>query len=281
MLFYIFTSASCAADNNGGCDGICHDISPGKVYCSCPVGLKLADNNAECVGKMLAAEESSFLVKYWSSSHILILLITLLKEPCQKISSSFISFYFAVKFANKPTNGPMFYWHQLATGLEWLFTCLIPNNLFTFTATDIDECAGTNPCSDTCVNTVGSFTCTCSGKGDRISPDGVTCTGKSTRRVLALGGFYVFSEFCSGKCFSTNMFFSENILYLVRIQLFETITKSVLRGEATLVTLTNICIDYNFIQSSFITLAPFDKLNKKTMPCILIAFKRAQTLKKF
>ena len=43
---------------------------------------------------------------------------------------------------------------------------------------DIDECIdGTHNCSQTCTNTVGSFTCGCNG-GYLLDIDGFTCNGK-------------------------------------------------------------------------------------------------------
>ena len=46
---------------------------------------------------------------------------------------------------------------------------------------DVDECRrlGGHPCSQTCVNTKGSYTCTCH-PGYSLEPDGHTCkaTGK-------------------------------------------------------------------------------------------------------
>ena len=44
--------------------------------------------------------------------------------------------------------------------------------------TDIDECAEeTDDCSQTCTNTIGSFTCGCNS-GYLLDTDGFTCSGK-------------------------------------------------------------------------------------------------------
>ena len=46
---------------------------------------------------------------------------------------------------------------------------------------DEDQCeAGNHDCEDTCVNTVGSFRCSCSKKGYKLSDDGKTCQGSNT-----------------------------------------------------------------------------------------------------
>ena len=43
---------------------------------------------------------------------------------------------------------------------------------------DIDECSdGTRDCSETCINTVGSFTCVCN-YGYVLDTGGFTCYGK-------------------------------------------------------------------------------------------------------
>ena len=42
---------------------------------------------------------------------------------------------------------------------------------------DIDECSdGTDDCSQTCTNTVGSFICGCNS-GYELDSDGLTCNG--------------------------------------------------------------------------------------------------------
>ena len=43
--------------------------------------------------------------------------------------------------------------------------------------TDIDECAESNPCDHTCMNTVGSFTCGCT-HGYMLTGD-TQCEGES------------------------------------------------------------------------------------------------------
>lgn len=45
---------------------------------------------------------------------------------------------------------------------------------------DVNECTdGTHECSYQCVNTVGSYKCTCK-KGYELNSDGHTCSGKTT-----------------------------------------------------------------------------------------------------
>ena len=49
---------------------------------------------------------------------------------------------------------------------------------------DIDECSdGTHNCTQTCTNTVGSFTCGCSS-GYELDVDGTTCNGMYKPLVL-------------------------------------------------------------------------------------------------
>ena len=56
---------------------------------------------------------------------------------------------------------------------------------------DIDECLLNNGgCSDTCVNTVGGFECTCR-PGYIVDTDNKTCTSKS---CISLGCFPVLSD---------------------------------------------------------------------------------------
>ena len=43
---------------------------------------------------------------------------------------------------------------------------------------DINECTeGTDGCSQQCINTIGSYRCSCSS-GYRLASDGQACTGK-------------------------------------------------------------------------------------------------------
>ena len=47
---------------------------------------------------------------------------------------------------------------------------------------DINECSTSNGgCEDTCVNTDGSFECSCSTEGYQLTGDGLTCEG--TRNI--------------------------------------------------------------------------------------------------
>ena len=47
-----------------------------------------------------------------------------------------------------------------------------------FKILDINECSTSNGgCEDTCMNTDGSFECSCSTEGYQLSGDGLTCEG--------------------------------------------------------------------------------------------------------
>ena len=62
---------------------------------------------------------------------------------------------------------------------------------FFFLDLDIDECLLNNGgCSDTCVNTVGGFECTCR-PGYIVDTDNKTCISKSR---ISLGCFLVLSD---------------------------------------------------------------------------------------
>ncbi|CAK8672995.1 unnamed protein product [Clavelina lepadiformis] len=84
----------CSTDN-GGCDQMCTDIQPGKVFCSCREGLQLDENGVQCI--------------------------------------------------------------------------------------DINECQS-SPCSEQCVNTIGSYHCRCDTPGYQLSPDNRTCTDMSCQK---------------------------------------------------------------------------------------------------
>ena len=46
-------------------------------------------------------------------------------------------------------------------------------------ATDINECTMSNGgCEDECVNTIGSFFCTCPSFGEGFAANGTVCTGR-------------------------------------------------------------------------------------------------------
>ena len=53
---------------------------------------------------------------------------------------------------------------------------LYNNEMVCFFITDIDECSGTNPCTQYCNNTIGSFECSCRD-GFQLHSDKFTCTG--------------------------------------------------------------------------------------------------------
>ena len=55
-----------------------------------------------------------------------------------------------------------------------------------FSGTDVDECTeGTHQCQQVCLNTVGSYTCSCND-GFMLSTDGRSCNGKSVFHPLCL-----------------------------------------------------------------------------------------------
>ena len=55
---------------------------------------------------------------------------------------------------------------------------------------DVDECtAGTDSCQHSCVNTVGSYTCTCNS-GYSLNNDGQSCSGIYLTSVLNKGCYY-------------------------------------------------------------------------------------------
>ena len=51
---------------------------------------------------------------------------------------------------------------------------------YIFTLVDVDECSdGTHDCSQTCTNTIASYTCGCN-TGFLLETDGITCSGMCT-----------------------------------------------------------------------------------------------------
>ena len=48
---------------------------------------------------------------------------------------------------------------------------------FSIDIVDINECNGTTPCDQLCMNTVGSYECGCSS-GYELQQDGQTCEGQ-------------------------------------------------------------------------------------------------------
>ena len=58
------------------------------------------------------------------------------------------------------------------------------------TIADINECTeGTDECEEHCYNTVGSYSCRCSGPGYRLHSDGTTCESEPhSLNALGLAG---------------------------------------------------------------------------------------------
>lgn len=55
---------------------------------------------------------------------------------------------------------------------------------YNYITIDINECSqGTDDCTNTCYNTVGSYKCGCP-VGKELDDDGVTCIGKYTVHFL-------------------------------------------------------------------------------------------------
>lgn len=52
----------------------------------------------------------------------------------------------------------------------------IYNSYELYSYSDVDECSGVNVCSDLCVNTPGSYYCSCS-EGFVLDNDGQSCHG--------------------------------------------------------------------------------------------------------
>ena len=64
-----------------------------------------------------------------------------------------------------------------------------------FTLIDVDECLDANGgCEYTCINTNGSYTCTCSD-GFHLTPNGFNCTGMSCDTNVLISSSY--SKFCN------------------------------------------------------------------------------------
>ena len=58
----------------------------------------------------------------------------------------------------------------------WIYTSILLYIHFIYS--DIDECSeGTDVCTQTCTNTIGSFICGCNN-GYLLDDDGFTCLGK-------------------------------------------------------------------------------------------------------
>ena len=62
-------------------------------------------------------------------------------------------------------------WDTCSSNQKW-WNCRLLSH------TDVDECNGSNPCSQNCTNTIGSFVCGCTS-GYRLGNDNFNCEGKN------------------------------------------------------------------------------------------------------
>lgn len=63
------------------------------------------------------------------------------------------------------------------SALVWSFMLAHKGSfIYVFTSTDRDECLS-NPCEQLCINTIGSFECTCMS-GYELQIDEITCEGE-------------------------------------------------------------------------------------------------------
>ena len=70
----------------------------------------------------------------------------------------------------------MLTFHNLKYVLVYSCISLFTDIIIIFYIADIDECFEGDNCSQTCINTNGSFTCGCNS-GYVLDSDGITCNG--------------------------------------------------------------------------------------------------------
>ena len=71
-----------------------------------------------------------------------------------------------------------------------------------YLGSDIDECAISNGnCSEICINTVGSYMCSCVS-GQSLTSDNKTCTGKIASALIFQNEWYLFPD--TNECLTNN-----------------------------------------------------------------------------
>jgi len=166
-------TTSCA-DNNGGCEHSCNDVSKGKVYCSCPSGYQLDSNGIKCkdVDECVESKCSERCVNTPGSFH------------CECTTKGFLLAPDGLTCTDKTCkegNGGCEHVCQPSGNGQYHCACFPGYKLNddNHNCTDIDECLSLNDdfqhkCSQICHNQAGSYYCEC-GDGFTLSHNGRTC----------------------------------------------------------------------------------------------------------
>ena len=66
---------------------------------------------------------------------------------------------------------------EFTNSLQMIHNCIITTVIFTSFVSEINECSeNTDDCGQLCINTAGSYTCSCNS-GYRLASNGRTCNG--------------------------------------------------------------------------------------------------------
>lgn len=140
---------TCDVDN-GGCNQLCRDSPRHGAVCSCRGGFEMADDLKTCYGMCIAVHTHIFM---FSNAYV----------TCA--NSLFLSIFSSVYPSLSLFPYPLL---SLCLTSPCISLCLSP---------DIDECRSGRVCQFGCVNTPGSYYCTCP-EGYTLRTNGRTCEGR-------------------------------------------------------------------------------------------------------
>ena len=167
VILYTDANVNECATNNGGCAHICTDTE-GSFICSCNSGFELASNGLSCNGEegsnLYKCSECRGYISQWADS--------LMWRWCND------GVICQCCLGNRELLCIMFY-VQCKSNLLYGYCVAVSFSTWFFSPPDINECSTNNGgCAHNCVNTQGSFTCSCRS-GFQLASDGISCNGKA------------------------------------------------------------------------------------------------------